>query len=329
MTISCLTNMVFGTFTLFMTNSCILHQYMNLMAELTCFADRHFYEVRPSHIVGCKDPHSQSILLSILALYQVPSCLHCTCTVDGECCVHTIHECIWDGVKYLYTLVGCVLVMHILRCSLPPCLSFCLYCRIGGRVWISRPSTASGTTWCMIGSMPTSTETSDRWELDPSKHSYVCLHTCVCICMCIWRDLQAPPVYLSRHLSSMQAFNNSVYRKIAALPPILISSIFHEYIIAVGLKFFFPVLTFQFFCLGGVCACVRVCVCVCVRACVCVCVCVCVYVRACVHVCVCVYVRACVCVCAHVCMCVCMSVCGHRGSDGQVRIYNWNYSEFT
>ena len=51
----------------------------------------------------------------------------------------------------------------------------------------------------------------------------------------------------------LQAFKSSVYGKIAALPPILISSIFHEYIIAVGLKFFFPVLTFQFFCLGGVC----------------------------------------------------------------------------
>ena len=48
-TISCLTNMVFGTFTLFLANSCILHQYMNLMAELTRFADRHFYEVRLSH----------------------------------------------------------------------------------------------------------------------------------------------------------------------------------------------------------------------------------------------------------------------------------------
>ena len=53
----------------------------------------------------------------------------------------------------------------------------------------------------------------------------------------------------------LQAFKSSVYGKIAALPPILISSIFHEYIIAVGLKFFFPVLTFQFFCLGGVCMC--------------------------------------------------------------------------
>ena len=49
MTISCLTNMVFGTFILFLTNSCILHQYMNLMGELTRFADRHFYEVRPRH----------------------------------------------------------------------------------------------------------------------------------------------------------------------------------------------------------------------------------------------------------------------------------------
>ena len=48
-TISCLTNMVFGTFTLFMANSCILHQYMNFMAELTRFADRHFYDVRPMH----------------------------------------------------------------------------------------------------------------------------------------------------------------------------------------------------------------------------------------------------------------------------------------
>ena len=48
-TISCLTNMVFGTFTLFLANSCILHQYMNLMAELTRFADRHFYEVRLRH----------------------------------------------------------------------------------------------------------------------------------------------------------------------------------------------------------------------------------------------------------------------------------------
>ena len=34
-----------GLFLLFTTNGCILHAWMNFNAEITRFADRHFYEV--------------------------------------------------------------------------------------------------------------------------------------------------------------------------------------------------------------------------------------------------------------------------------------------
>jgi sterol O-acyltransferase len=56
--------------------------------------------------------------------------------------------------------------------------------------------------------------------------------------------------YMYRDVRSL--FKNTKYRFLAVLPTLFISAVFHEYIIAVAIKFFFPVLTVMFFIFGGI-----------------------------------------------------------------------------
>jgi len=65
---------------------------------------------------------------------------------------------------------------------------------------------------------------------------------CPCLCLC---QLALP----------VQAVNSKVYSRLAPIPVMMVSSIFHEYVLAVALKYCIPFLTIEFVLLGGMYVC--------------------------------------------------------------------------
>ena len=63
---------------------------------------------------------------------------------------------------------------------------------------------------------------------------------CVCVCVCV-----------CEHLVSLQLFKNPFFNKIAFLPAIIMSAIYHEYVLWAPLRFVMPVLLFQYCTFGS------------------------------------------------------------------------------